>query len=147
MPANPQFHTHRHVGTLLCPWRRAHRRVGARAFLILFLPMLVVLFSPAFSAVQRTLTVLDDDGMLSEVHGELRTYDMEVAFDDSAVVAKRDSDKINTFHIDRNRRLPRFPSSRPASIPARLRSPHSGWWWATSTGCPWSASTQEFRLS
>lgn len=147
MSANPQFDTHRHVGTLLCPWRRAHRRAGGRAFLILLLPLLVVLFSPAFIGAQSTLRVLDHDGVLSEVHGDLRPCDMAAAFDDIVVVAKRDSDKINTFHINRSGRRPRSPSSRPAWIPTRLRSPRAGWWWATSTGCPWSTATQGFRLS
>ena len=38
--------------------------------------------------------MVDNDGMLSEVHGGLRPYDMEVAFDDIVVVAKRDFPEI-----------------------------------------------------
>jgi 6-phosphogluconolactonase (cycloisomerase 2 family) len=50
-----------------------------------------------------------DDGLLTSVHtvpsGGLNPFDVAVAFDDIVVVANRDSDQINTFHIDRHGRF------------------------------------------
>lgn len=52
---------------------------------------------------------IGDDGLLKEVSrtssGGLNPYDVAVGFNDIVVVANRDSDQINTFHIDRKGRL------------------------------------------
>jgi hypothetical protein len=50
-----------------------------------------------------------DDGLLREVDrkssGGLNPFDVDVAFNDIVVVANRDSDQINTFHLDRRGKL------------------------------------------
>jgi hypothetical protein len=63
-----------------------------------------------------------DDGLLREVSrspsGGLNPFDVAVGFDDIVVVANRDSDQINTFHLDRRGNL------RPLAQAAAGIDPH-----------------------
>lgn len=61
------------------------------------------------AANQVAVMSISDDGLLREVSRTssegLNPYDVAVGFNDIVVVANRDSDQINTFHIDRRGNL------------------------------------------
>jgi 6-phosphogluconolactonase (cycloisomerase 2 family) len=61
MSANLFFIIRPPLGGRCRPWHRTPLCVGARAFMFLFLPLLVVLFSPGFGFAQSTLAVVDNE--------------------------------------------------------------------------------------